>query len=79
MIVLTIGIQHMLDYLWITTAAYTWYDIWATLRRIVPVAVAKLEEAQIGALVAYIACYALQSAKQQGLPQDIEVLAQRIK
>ena len=55
MIVLAIGVEHVLDDFGVAAAAYARDDFGAALLGLELVAVAKLEEAQVGVLVAHVA------------------------
>ena len=78
-IVLAVGIEHVLDDLGVAAAAYARDDVGTLLLRLEAVAVAEFEEAQVGVAVADVTRYALQSAEEQCLPQDVEVLAEGVE
>ena len=79
MIILAISVQHMLDDFRVTAAAHSRNDIGAFLLGLELVAVTELEEAQIGILVTDVSRDAFQSAKEEGLPERVEVLTERIE
>ena len=75
---LAVGVERVLDDLWVPAAAHSRYDVGAFALCMEMIAVAELEEAQVAVLVADVARYGLKSPEQQCLPKRVEVLAEWI-
>ena len=78
-VILGISIQNVLDNLWVTTAADTGNDIGTTLLGLELIAVTELEELEVGISVVGVTCNALQTAKEKGLTQRVQILAEGIE
>ena len=78
-IILGVGIQNVLDNLRVTTAADTGNDIGTTLLGLELIAVTELEELEVGISVVGVTCNALQTAKEKGLTQRVQILAKGIE
>ena len=74
-----VGVQDVLDDFGVATAADAGDDVGTTTRFLIVVAVAKLEEGEVGSSVRDVAGYALETPEEEGLTQHVEVLTQGIE
>jgi hypothetical protein len=78
MIVFAVCIEYVFDDFRVAAAAYTLHDVGATAFLLEAIAIAKLEETEVGIAVADVACNAFQTAEEQCLAQHVKVLAKGI-